>query len=106
MSMEELDSTALGDVLSQKAGGVLVDFWSPWCAPCRSLRPILHKMAEERSDSWRFVAVNADENPEATTKYGVRGLPTIVFFKDGEELHRFSGSALPANIAEKLDEFA
>lgn len=106
MSMEEVDGAALGDVLSQESGGVLVDFWSPWCAPCRTLKPHLKRMAEEREDSWRFVAINAEENPEAVENYSVRGLPTVLLFKGGEELCRFSGRAMPSAIDEKLDEFA
>lgn len=105
MKMEELDSAALGDVLGQEPLGILVDFWSPWCAPCRALKPHLHKMAEERAGSWRFVAVNTEENPEAATDYAVRGLPTLVLFRGGEELYRFSGSALPSSIEAKLNEF-
>lgn len=104
--MNELDSAALGDMLKQEPGGILVDFWSPWCAPCRTLRPHLHRMAEERSGSWQFVAVNTEEHPEAAADYAVRGLPTLVLFKGGEELYRFSGSAMPAAIDDKLDEYA
>ena len=106
MSMEEVDGAGLGDVLNQEARGILVDFWSPWCAPCRTLKPHLSRMSEERGDSWRFVAINAEENPEAVENYSVKGLPTVVLFKGGEELFRFSGSAMPAAIDEKLEELA
>ena len=106
MSIEEVDGTALGDVLNQESRGILVDFWSPWCAPCRTLKPHLNRMAEERADSWRFVAINAEENPEAVEKHSVKGLPTVLLFKGGEELCRFSGMAVPAEINSKLDEFA
>lgn len=106
MEVDELDGAALHDLLKQEPLGVLVDFWSPWCAPCRALRPHLHRMAEQRAGSWRFVALNTEEHPDAATDFGVRALPTLVLFRGGKELYRFSGSALPSSIDAKLDELA
>ncbi|MEM6993324.1 MAG: thioredoxin domain-containing protein [Myxococcota bacterium] len=104
--MSELDGDAVREVLKEEFRGVLIDFWSPWCSPCRSLRPHLHKMAEEREARWRFVAVNTEAHPNVAEEFGVQSLPTIVLFKRGEELFRFAGAALVSSIDEKLEEYA
>ena len=102
--LEELDGAALREVLGQEGRGVLVDFWSPWCAPCRTLRPHLARLAGEREGTWRFVAVNAASQPAAAEDFGVKALPTIAFFRGGQELFRFAGAAALSAIVEKLDE--
>jgi thioredoxin len=105
--VDELAGTAaVREVLGHEPRGVLVDFWSPWCAPCRALRPHIARLAEERSADWRIVAVNTEEHPAAAEDFGVRGLPTLIFFRDGKELHRLSGGALVSTIAEQLDSLA
>ena len=104
--IDELDQAGLEEVLETEFRGVLVDFWSPWCAPCRALRPHLAKLAEEHDGEWRFVAVNTEEVPASAEAYGVRSLPTLVFFRKGEELHRFAGSALVSSVSEKLEELS
>jgi thioredoxin 1 len=75
------DSNFEAEVL--KAGGpVVVDFWAEWCGPCRALSPIIDELASEKSDI-KVVKVNIDQAPEAPTKYGVRGIPTVMVFKNG-----------------------
>lgn len=102
--IEELDMASASDVINNESRGVLVDFWSPWCAPCRILRPHLNKIADERAATWRFIAINTDKHPDAAEALGVSALPTIAFFRAGEELDRFAGSALPSTVDAKLDE--
>ncbi|MEM6811235.1 MAG: thioredoxin [Pseudomonadota bacterium] len=63
---------------------VMVDFWAEWCGPCKALSPIVDEVANEQSDKMKVVKVNIDENPNAPTKYGVRGIPTLMIFKGGE----------------------
>jgi len=63
---------------------VLVDFWAEWCGPCRMIAPALEELSEELGDRVTIVKLNIDENPEAPTKYGVRGIPTMILFKNGE----------------------
>ena len=63
---------------------VVVDFWAEWCGPCKQLSPVVDELAEEMKDSVKVVKVNIDEAPEAPTKFGVRGVPTLMIFKDGQ----------------------
>ena len=65
-------------------GPVMVDFWAEWCGPCKALSPIVDEVADEVAGKMKIVKVNIDENPNAPTKYGVRGMPTLMVFKDGE----------------------
>jgi putative thioredoxin len=73
---------------------VLVDFWAEWCAPCRMISPILEKLAEENKDNWELVKVDTDKNQEIAIKYGVRGIPNVKLFRNGEAINEFTG-ALP-----------
>jgi thioredoxin 1 len=67
----------------------MVDVWAPWCGPCRTLTPIIERVSEERNV--KLLKINADESGELTTSFGVRGIPTVIFFKDGQEVDRVVG---------------
>jgi putative thioredoxin len=71
---------------------VLVDFWAPWCGPCRALGPLLEKLERESGGRWRLVKVNSDENPELSAQFGVRSIPFVVAFVDGKPVSHFLGA--------------
>lgn len=73
---------------------VVVDFWAPWCGPCKMVAPILDKLAEENAGTLLVAKVNTDENPEWAMKFGVQGIPTMLFVANGKVIHRQVG-ALP-----------
>ena len=100
--MDEVGLAELNRVLLAEERAGLIDFWGPWCSPCRTLRPHLEQLADDHRDGWRFVAVNADEHPEVAQRYGVASTPTLVFVRGGDEVHRFTGATTPSRIAEAL----
>lgn len=88
------DASFEADVL-KSSKPVLVDFWATWCQPCQMLLPVIEELSAELSDV-EVVKINIDENPEAPTQYGVRSIPTLMVFKDGE-LKSVKAGAMPKN---------
>ncbi len=85
------------------ANGVsVVDFWAEWCGPCRLVAPIIEQLAEEYDGKALIGKVNVDHNPEVSMKYGVRSIPTILIFKDGEIVEKHVGTATKATLEEKI----
>ena len=72
-------------------GVVLVDFWAPWCGPCKMIAPVLEELDGDLGDSAKIVKVDVDENPETASKYGVMSIPTLYVFKDGEVVDKTVG---------------
>ena len=81
---------------------VIVDFWAPWCGPCNMVTPILEEVAREYPGKVIVARVDTDQNPEWATKYGVRGIPTMLFVKDGEVLDQQVGAVPKQIIVDKL----
>ena len=98
VSDDEFESKVL-----KGSGPVLVDFWAEWCGPCKQISPILDEIAGEMAGKVTVAKVNIDQNPETPTKYGVRGIPTLILFKDGEAVATKVGSLPKSKIVEWLD---
>ena len=96
------DASFESDVL-KSSGPVLVDFWAEWCGPCRQIAPALNEIAGEMADKLTVAKVNIDENPMTPSKFGVRGIPTLILFKDGKAVATKVGSMPKSRIVEWLN---
>lgn len=82
---------------------VIVDFWAPWCSPCKMIAPVLEKIAEANDGKLIVAKVNTDENPEWAMNFGVQGIPTLLFVQNGEVFDRLVGAAPPPIIQGKVE---
>jgi thioredoxin 1 len=86
-----------------KEGVALVDFWAPWCGPCRMIAPVIEELAEDFDGKAAICKINTDEQQELASKFAVRSIPTILIMKDGEVVETMVGAASKAAFAEKLN---
>ena len=82
---------------------VVVDFWAPWCGPCRMITPVTEKLSEEYANRVKFCKLNVDENPEMGRKYGVMSIPLLLFFKDSQQVDSVLGVVPEAMIKPKVE---
>ena len=99
---ETSDGTFENDVLKSDQP-VLVDFWAAWCAPCRMLAPTVEAVAEKYASSARVVKLNVDDNPSVSQRFGIKGIPTLILFKNGKEEERVVGATSEQAISRMLD---
>ena len=102
-SVTHLDEATFDEVLSHSDVPILVDFWATWCGPCRMIAPVLEEIAEEQGEAVRIVKVDVDNNPELSNRFGIRNIPTLLFFKGGELKDQVVGLAGKADLISRLN---
>ena len=105
MSAEQVtDSTFKQEVLESEAP-VLVDFWAPWCGPCRMVAPVVDESSEQYDGQVKVVKVNTDENPSVASQYGIRSIPTLMIFKGGQRVDMVVGAVPKTTLANTLEKY-
>jgi len=108
LSMNEpihVTDSAFEKTVLQSPTPVIVDFWAPWCAPCKMVAPVLEKLAKELDGKVIIAKVNTDENQEWASRYGIQGIPTMLFVSGGKIVHRQVGAVPEAMLRETLNQF-
>jgi thioredoxin len=103
--VEVTDETFEAEVIKAETP-VLVDFWAPWCGPCKALGPVLSEIADERNTELKVVKVNIDDNQEYAFKLGVMSIPTLVVFKDGQPIDKIVGAHPKTTIDARINKLA
>ena len=101
--LEIEDSSFEAEVL-QSGKPVLVDFWAPWCGPCRAIAPIVEELAAGLGDKIKFTKCNVDDNPSTPVKYGIRSIPTLILFNNGEIVDTIIGMVAKSKLEEMLNQ--
>ncbi|HPM04621.1 MAG TPA: thioredoxin [Candidatus Cloacimonas sp.] len=103
MAITEVNTASFEAEVLQSELPVLVDFWAPWCGPCKALNPIIHKVADEVEGRAKIVKVNIDESPEIAGKYSIMSIPTLLIFNKGQVSEQLIGLVQKDKIMDKLN---
>ncbi|WP_413160117.1 thioredoxin [Capilliphycus salinus ALCB114379] len=98
------DASFQQDVLESDVP-VLVDFWAPWCGPCRMVAPVVDEIAEQYAGKVKVVKLNTDENPNVANQYGIRSIPTLMIFKEGQRVDMVVGAVPKTTLANTIEKY-
>ncbi len=98
----DIDDRTFDHMVLKSDKPVLVDLWAPWCGPCNSIEPVVEKLAEAYGDQLRFTRCNVDHNPKTPDKYGIKGIPTLMFFKGGKLVDKLTGLVPRSTIEDTI----
>lgn len=101
--MKEINKDNFDKEVAQSKVPVIVDFWAPWCGPCRIVSPVLEKISSEYKNKLVFAKLNVDDNQEIAARHDVRGIPCMIVFKNGNEVDRIIGAYPEAQLRSKID---
>ncbi len=101
--IQELTDRDFDQQVSKRSGAVLVDFWAPWCGPCKVIAPVLEELAQEYEGKVTFAKVNVDENGDLANRFGIRSIPTLMIFKDGKVVDQIIGAVPKEQIRKRLE---
>jgi len=99
----EIKEVIFNEMVLQAKTPVLVDFWAPWCGPCRMVAPVVDELANEYDGKVAFVKINVDDNPKIASQYGVMSIPTLIVFKNGQPVSNIVGFRPKAELKKSLD---
>ncbi len=103
-NVTELSDSSFQSEVLDSTEPVLVDFWAPWCGPCRMVAPVVEQLAAENAGSLKVAKLNIDNNPDVATEYGVSSIPTLLIFKSGEVVDRFVGLQPKTRLQDAIDQ--
>ncbi len=100
----EITDYDFGQQVLQAEGIAIVDFWAPWCGPCHTMAPALEAFSAENAGKVKVFKLDSDDNPKTADKYGIKSIPTVIFFKDGEPVETHVGAMTQAALQSKLED--
>ena len=103
MSVLEINKSDFENEVKKSDKPVLVDFWAPWCGPCKAVAPVFEKLSVEHAHRYKFCKVNVDDNPELSAEYGIMSIPTFIVFKNGLPFKKTVGAVNSQSILDMLE---